>query len=42
MPDRVYLSTLTPMQAGGCMTFAVALGAVQKEFCEAQPTALSI
>jgi hypothetical protein len=41
MPDHVHLSTLTPMQAGGCMTFAVAL-APEKEFCEAQPTALSI
>jgi hypothetical protein len=40
MPDRVHLSTLTPMQAGGCMTFAVALA--PKELCEAQPTALSI
>jgi hypothetical protein len=41
MPDRVYLSNLTPMQAGGCMTFAVALEP-DEEFCEPQPTALSI
>jgi hypothetical protein len=42
MPDRVHLSTLTPMQAGGCMTFCGGAGAGQKEFYEAQPTALSI
>jgi hypothetical protein len=30
MPDRVLLSTLTPMQAGGCMTFAVALAPDRK------------
>jgi hypothetical protein len=41
MPDRVHLSTLTPMQAGDCMTFAVAL-VPDKEFCEAPLTALSI
>jgi hypothetical protein len=32
MPDRVDLSTLTPMQAGGCMTFAMALAADRKNF----------
>jgi hypothetical protein len=42
MPDRVHLSTLTPMQAGGCMTFAVALAPDRKNFCEARSTALSI
>jgi hypothetical protein len=32
MPDRVHFSTLTPMQAGGCMTFAVALAPDRKNF----------
>jgi hypothetical protein len=32
MPDRVHLSTLTPMQAGGCMTFAVALAPFRKNY----------
>jgi len=34
MPDRVYLSTLRPMQAGGCMAFAVALAPDRKNFAK--------
>jgi hypothetical protein len=32
MPDRVHLSTLTPMQAGDSMAFAVALVPARKKF----------